>query len=104
MTSLSDKAENYFLSGFRNQKAIAIFCKSLVVYVVVKMVLLWSLSATMADIQNIPAPTNLAPRLLLFPAVWGVEHHTLFYSICLVILSITLILPWNYLTSGLFFW
>jgi len=104
MISVSDKFEDYFLSGFRNQKAVGVFCKSVVVYVTVKMVLLWSLSSTMAEIQNIPAPINLAPRLLLSPAVWGMAHHTLFYSICLVVLLVTLILPWNYLSSGLFFW
>src|SRR5688572_14956601 len=98
-----DNIADHFLSGFNNRKAVQIACKSLVAYVVIKMILVWPTSGLMTKIRVIPAPANLFPYLVFWPSVWASTHHDVFYSCSLAILAVSLFLPCNYVSPSLFF-
>ncbi|HEY3405696.1 MAG TPA: HTTM domain-containing protein [Ohtaekwangia sp.] len=104
MISLSANLADQYLSSFRNRKAVQIACKSLVAYVIIKMVLVWPLSGMITDIYYIPPPVNLIPRLLFWPSVFAMTHHDVFYVCSLAVLALSLFLPWNYMSGALFFW
>lgn len=80
-----------------------IFCKTLVVYVLFRMIANWSVSAQFAQEKLLDLPRNIIPRILFWPSYWGMDHHTVFYGVGMLCLVLILFLSWNYLSAVFFF-
>ncbi len=72
-------------------------------YVIIKVLFTWSLSALVNDVQVLSPAGSLLSRILYWPSTMASSYHAVFYSCCLIILIATVVLPWNYVTSFLFF-
>jgi len=86
-----------------NKLATTIFCKMLVVYVLLRMLANWSVSAQFAQERLVDLPRNLIPRILFWPSYWGTAHHTLFYGMGTLAMLLILYFSWNYLSAIFFF-
>ncbi len=92
-----------FLHQQQNAFAVTVFCKVLVLFVVLKIGMIWSVSSSIVELHQFIPSVSFAVRILFSPAHWASEHLSLFYSLSLVFLMIILFIRWNYITGLLFF-
>ncbi len=91
------------LKSKRNILAVTIFCKMLIVFVMLKIILIWSISITINNLHEFIPSSSFVVRILFSPANWASEHLSIFYSIALMFLTIALFVRWNYILGFLFF-
>ncbi len=87
----------------QNAFAVSVFCKALVVFVVLKIGLIWSISEGLIALREFTPSPSFVVRILFSPAQWGSEHLSVFYWLCLVFLTVVLFLRWNYVIGIIFF-
>lgn len=103
LNNVEHRFSQQFLDEKQNTWAIAVFCKALVVFVIVKIIVVWSVSLSINDLHIfIPSPSLLI-RILFSPAGWASDHLSFFYSLSLLFLGFALFIRWNSFIGVLFF-
>jgi hypothetical protein len=92
-----------FLDQKQNVFAVSVFCKALVVFVIVKIGMIWTVSSSIVALHKFIPSSLFVVRILFSPAQWASEHLTLFYSFSLVFLVVILFIRWNYINGLVFF-
>ncbi len=103
LTNLQALFYNRFLDARQNTFAVKLFCKILVLYVILKIILIWKVSRSIVSLQEFVPSPSFVIRTLFFPAQWGTQHILIFYGVCLIVLAIILFVRWNYLSGSIFF-
>lgn len=80
-----------------------VFCKALVVYLIVRMVAHWVVVAQIAPDRLLELPRAIIPRIFFWPSYWAGDHLHAFYMFAIAGLLILLWLPWNYIGAMFFF-
>lgn len=86
-----------------NKLAPSVFCKTLVVYVLLRMLTNWSVSSHVAAQKLFDLPTAFMAKIVFWPSFWAMEHHSVFYGVGFMVLVVILFLPWNYIGAIFFF-
>jgi len=103
LTNLQTVFNNHFLDSRQNTFPIMVFCKALVLYTIIKIMLLWNVSSNIISLQEFVPSPSLIISTLFFPAQWATEHIFIFYSICIAVLIIILFVRWNHVSGIVFF-
>lgn len=90
-------------SGFHNTKAIACFCKVMVVSVLLKMLFVWNTAQLILEYDAVARPHAWVSKIVFFPAVMAYDHLLLVYIAFALLLIACVLLPWNYFSGILFF-
>ncbi len=99
--------QRQFFEGFLDQKrnvfAVTVFCKALVLFVILKIGMIWSVSSAIVELHQFVPSSSFVVRILFSPAYWACDYLTFFYSLSLVFLIVILLIRWNYIVGFLFF-
>jgi len=101
---LINRYSDWLLSDFHNPKAVRIFCKALVAYSILRLLLLWNVLTDISTYTPAEAPTGLMAKLVFLPSLlveWDVSY---FLMLCLAVWLTVFFLRWNYVLAILFFW
>lgn len=104
MTSPLPKIVAHWLAAFHEQKAVNVFCKALVAYSILRLVLLWGLFQDISYYSPTFLPDNFIPRMVFYPGALAEINVNYFLVLCLVVWTATLFLRWNYIFAILFCW
>jgi hypothetical protein len=104
MKSLLHRISHHWLSGFHHSKAVHVFCKALVAYSIIRLLLLWNLVQDIGHYSPVVLPANLVPRLVFYPGVLAEYSISYFLILCLIVWTGALIFRWNYVLAILFCW
>jgi len=104
LDNLQQRFYQCFLEEKRNTFSVLVFCRALIFFLFAKIIVLWSLSSFVVKMHHFVPSSSIIIRILFWPAYWGSEHLSGFYSLFLLFLTITLFVKWNSITGFLFFW
>jgi len=91
-------------NGFNEPRSMRIFFRAMVSYSVLKMILVWPVTATMMAYHSISLPGSVGGKLLLAPSFLANQHVNIFFSAAITCLLIILFTRSNYLGNLVFFW
>lgn len=91
-------------SESHNLKAVAVFCRVMLVFALVKILFIWHASLTLVLYYKFTTPGSLIGKIIFLPSMVANDHLNLVYIFFVVTLIVLLILPWNYISGILFFW
>lgn len=95
---------NYFTEEFRQPRTAKIFFRALVLYTVIKILFVWSISAKMVHSHSLPNPGSVAGKILLLPTILADRNVHVFYVAALTLLVVAFVLKPYYLIRLLFFY
>lgn len=95
--------ETHILSE-RNVKAAAVFCRVMLVFVLIKILFIWKASLTLVSYYHFSEPDSVAGKVIFLPSLLAGDHLNVIYTIFMVVLIALLVLPWSYISGILFFW
>ncbi len=93
-----------YIGSEKNTRAVAIFCKVMLVFTVVKILFIWEASLTLLSYYQFSTPGSVIGKIIFFPSLFANGHLSLVYIGFLLVLITLLVLPWNYISGILFFW
>ncbi len=86
------------------RRPVIIFCKTLSLYVIVKVLLTWSVVSDIAAFHRFSQPKALWSWIVFGPAVWGSNHINGFLVAIVAIAIIALLVQPNYFIAGILAW
>jgi hypothetical protein len=92
------------ISSEKNVKAAAVFCRVMVVFVLIKIFFIWNASLTLVSYYHFSEPGSLAGKIIFLPSLLANDYLNSVYIAFTVVLIVLLVLPWNYISGILFFW
>lgn len=87
-----------------NRKAVAVFCRAMLVFVLVKILFIWNASLTLVSYYKFTTPGSFIGKVIFHPSILANDHLNWVYIAFVVTLIVLAILPWNYISGILFFW
>ena len=103
LNSVQDRFFQCMLDHEQNTFAVAIFRYALVIFAIIKIILIWSVSSEINNFITFVSSPSVIVKVLFSPAYWANTHVEFFYSICIVLLIAILFIKWNYLSGIVFF-
>lgn len=99
-----DSAVSHFTDSKRNERAIVLFTKGLIVFSLFRVLTLWSVATIFFHSYKGPTPANVLSKAMLLPAVLMSENPAVILPILALALCILLFVKPNYLSNGILFW
>jgi hypothetical protein len=85
-------------------KAAAVFCRVMVVFVLIKISFIWKASLTLVSYYHFSEPGSLAGKAIFLPSLLANDYLNVVYIAFTIVLIVLFTLPWNYISGILFFW
>lgn len=95
---------NRITSKQHNAKAVAVFCRVMLVFALIKILFIWNASLTLLSYHKFAAPGSLIGKVIFLPSLLANSHLDVVYIVFVIVLIVLVILPWNYISGVLFFW
>lgn len=92
------------ISSEKNVNAVAVFCKVMLVFALVKTLFIWKASLTLVSYYQFSKPASFIGKVIFLPSLWANDHLNLVYIGFVFVLVALFILPWNYISGVFFFW
>ena len=86
------------------RRPVIIFCKALSVYIVVKVLLTWSVVSDITAFHRFSQPKAIWSWIVFGPGVWGAAHINGFLVAIVCIAIIALLVQPNYFIAGILAW
>lgn len=88
----------------QNRKAVAVFCRAMLVFALVKILFIWNASLTLVSYYKFATPRSFVGKIVFLPSVFANDHLSVVYIVFIIILVTLVILPRNYISGIVFFW
>ncbi|MFZ6010116.1 MAG: HTTM domain-containing protein [Bacteroidota bacterium] len=99
-----DKIVDRFTGAFQHERAVQIFIKALIFYVLLKIIFLWPFTSKLVDYESVPVYANVIGKVVFAPMLIASYNVNLFYGIALAFVIALLFLPSGYAGSALLLW
>src|SRR5438128_1566966 len=87
-----------------DRKPIVIFCKTLSVYVVIKILFTWTIVSDIASFHKFSPPKAIWSWIMFGPGVLAIENINAFLILFLTVAIASIILKPNYITAAILAW
>ena len=104
MKSLFSRFSTSFLEDFNQPFAVSVFCKAIVAYSVLRLVLVWPVVEIISQQPLFDYPTAFKAKYFFIPGLLAESSIQLFMGLCVLVWSAALWVRWNYVSAFLFFW
>jgi hypothetical protein len=98
-----DNLAEYLSGDFRNRRTVFIFCKALVLFVLVKVIIIFPLVTGHIPYFFVSAPASWLGKVIFSMSLFANDYAAWVLGFLVVALAAILLLPWNYLSAIIFY-